>query len=97
MLRDSIPKEKVVHVFFTKTTAIYKLFSTLTSQQTLSKDMVALTMKEIAQFMEGQFNSKLFNVQKHFKFWYNMQCKPGETVPELTAKICQEATICDFM
>ena len=52
---NSIPKEKVAQVFLTnQTTSTYKLLCILPGQQAPPKNINALTMKDIAQFMEGQ-------------------------------------------
>lgn len=94
---NSIPKDKVAQVFLTnQTPAIYKLLGTLGAQQTPPKDINALSMEVIAQFMKGQFDPKRFIVRERFKFWSDMQRKPGETVSELAARIRQDAATCDF-
>lgn len=85
---SSTPAEKVAQVFLTNQTPdIYRLLSTLAAQQTPPKDINDLSMKEIAQFMKGQFDPKRFIVRERFKFWSDMQRKPGETVSELVARI----------
>ncbi|XP_045117643.1 uncharacterized protein K02A2.6-like [Portunus trituberculatus] len=55
-----------------------------------------LTMKDIGQYMENQYDPKRFVIRERFKFWSSMQHKPGETIPELAARIRQDATTCDF-
>ena len=46
--------------------------------------------------MKEQFNLKLFIVRERFKFWSDMQWKPGKTLQELAACIRQDAATCDF-
>nr|KAG5696368.1 hypothetical protein BaRGS_028363 [Batillaria attramentaria] len=55
-----------------------------------------LTMDQIVKFMKEQFDPKLFIVRERFKFWSNMERKPGETLQELAARIRQDAATCDF-
>ena len=63
-----------------QTTAVYKQLSTLAAQMNPSKDIHTLTMDEIVNFMKEQFDPKRFIVRERFKFWSDMQRKPGETV-----------------
>ena len=51
---NSIPQGKTAHVL----TATYKLLCTLAGQQVPLQDISALTMEDIAKFMESQFNPK---------------------------------------
>nr|KAG5686019.1 hypothetical protein BaRGS_010560 [Batillaria attramentaria] len=53
-------------------------------------------MDQIVEFMKEQFDPKLFIVRERFKFWSNMERKPGETLQELAARIRQDAATCDF-
>ena len=46
--------------------------------------------------MKEQFDPKLCIVRERFKFWSDMQRKPGETLQELAARIRQDAATCDF-
>ena len=39
---------------------------------------------------------KKFVIRERFKFWSDMQRKPGETIHELAARIRQDAATCDF-
>nr|KAG5689625.1 hypothetical protein BaRGS_035248 [Batillaria attramentaria] len=55
-----------------------------------------LTMDQIVAFMKEQSDPKLFIVRERFKFWSNMERKPGETLQELAARIRQDAATCDF-
>ena len=65
-------------------------------KKTPPKDINKLTMSESANFMKEQFDPKLFIVRERFKFWSDMQRKPGETLQELAARIRQDAATCDF-
>ena len=60
------------------------------------KDIHKLKMGEIENFLKEQFDPKRFIVRERFKFWSDMQRKPGETVQELAARIRQDAATCDF-
>ena len=60
------------------------------------KEIENLTMEEIVAFMDEQYDSRKLIVQECFRFWSQMQHKPGETVPELAARIRQDAAKCDF-
>ena len=53
-------------------------------------------MTEIETYMKHQFDPKRFVVRKRFKFWSEMQRKPGESVLELAARIRQAAATCNF-
>jgi len=46
--------------------------------------------------MKQQFDPKRFIVRERFKFWSEMQRKPGESILELAARIRQAAASCDF-
>lgn len=95
---NSISEEKESKVFLTiQTAATYKLLSTMAGQLTPSKDVNSLAFDEIIQFMENQFDSRRFVVRERFKFWSDMQRKPGETIQELAARIRQDAATCDFV
>ena len=59
-------------------------------------DINKLTMSEIVNFMEEQFDPKLLIVRERFKSWSDMQRKPGETLQELAARISQDAATCHF-
>ena len=94
---NAVPDERKAQVFLTnQTPAVYKQLANLASQQNPSKKINELTMEEIVGFMKEQFDPKLFIVRERFKFWSNMDRKPGETVQELAARIRQDAATCDF-
>jgi len=46
--------------------------------------------------MKQQFDPKRFIVRERFKFWSEMQRKPGKSVLELAARIREAAATCDF-
>ena len=74
---------------------IYKLLANLAKQQSPPKDINELTLDEIVAFIKEQFGPRRFVVRERFKFWSDMNCKPGETLQELAARI-QDATTCTF-
>ena len=76
--------------------ATFKLISTLAVKMAIPKEVENLTMEEIVAFMEEQYDSRKFIVQERFRFWSQMLCKPGETIPELAARVRQDAAKCDF-
>ena len=88
VVASAVPEQRQAQVFLTnQTAAVYKQLSNLATQQTPPKDINKLTMSEIVNFMKEQFNPKLFIVRERFKFWSDMQRKPGETLQELAARI----------
>uniref|UniRef100_A0A0L8GH78 CCHC-type domain-containing protein n=1 Tax=Octopus bimaculoides TaxID=37653 RepID=A0A0L8GH78_OCTBM len=90
---NAVPEQ----LFLTNQTAtIYKQLANLATQQNPPKDINNLTMDEIVDFMKVQFDPKLFIVRERFKFWSDMQRKPGETLQEPAARIRQDAATCDF-
>ena len=93
----SIPDVKQAQVFLTnQSSTVYKLLSNLAAQQNTPKDVNDLSMKEIEDFMKEQYDPKRFVVRERFRFWSDMQRKPGETIHELAARIRHDATTCDF-
>uniref|UniRef100_A0A0L8GAJ4 Uncharacterized protein n=1 Tax=Octopus bimaculoides TaxID=37653 RepID=A0A0L8GAJ4_OCTBM len=87
----------MAQVFLTNQTAtVYKQLTNLATQQNPPKDINNLIMDEIVDFMKEQFDPKLFIVRERFKFWSDMQRKPGETLQELAARIRQDTATCDF-
>ena len=94
---NSVLEEKKAHVFLTnQTTVTYKLLTNLAVQQSPPKNVNDLTIDDIEEFMMEQFHPKRFIVRERFKFWSNMDRKPGEKVQELVARIRQDAVTCDF-
>ena len=94
---NSIPNTKQPQVFLTNQSATrYKLLCTLASQFNPPKDVNELSLDEIIKMMEEQFDPKRFVVRERYKFWSDMNRKPGETVQELAARIRQQAATCDF-
>ena len=93
----SIPDTKKAQVFLTnQSSAKYRLLCNLAAQQTPPVDINSLPMETIVTFMKSQFDPSLFVVRERFKFWSNMQRKPGESIQELAARIRQDAATCDF-
>ena len=68
----------------------------MAGHQAPPQDINRLTLEDIANFMEIQFDPKRFIVQEWFKHWSDVQRKPGETVQEVAARLCQQAVTCDF-
>ena len=65
----SIPPEKRPQVFLTNQTAtVYKLLSNLAAQAQPTKNINDLTMDEIVNFMQDQYDPKKFVIRKRFKF-----------------------------
>eukprot|EP00731_Ephydatia_muelleri_P009196 Em0004g1534a len=94
---NSVPDDKAAQIFLTNQTKVtYKLLGNLASQQTPPKDVNELTLNEIQGFMKSQFDPTRYVVRERFKFWSEMQRKPGETVLELAARIRHDAVRCDF-
>ena len=79
-----------------QTSAVYKMLSNLAAQESPAKTFNELSMAEIVEYMKQQFDPKRFVVRERFRFWSNMQRKPGETIQELAARIRQDAGTCDF-
>ena len=97
VVASAVPEQRQAQVFLTnQTAAVYKQLANLAAQQTPPKDINKLTMLEIIDFMKEQFGPRLFIVGERFKFWSDMQRKPGETFEELAARIRQDAATCDF-
>ena len=96
-MANAVPEQRQAQVFLTnQTAAVYKQLANLATQQTPSKDIKELTMSEIVNFMKEQFDPELFIVRERFKFWSDMQRKPGKTLQELAARIRQDAATYDF-
>ena len=94
---NAIPAVRVPQVFLTnQTPTVYKQLANLAAQQNPKKDINDLEKDEIVNFMKDQFDPKLFVVRERFKFWSNMERKPGETLQELAARIRHDAATCDF-
>ena len=92
-----MPDNKKTHIFLTnQTTVIYKMLTNLASQSQPSKDIHALELNEVCEFMEENFHPKRFIVRKRFKFCSKMDRKSGESIQELVPIIQQDAVTCDF-
>ena len=93
----SVPQAKQARVFLTnQSAAIYKMLSNLACQQTPPKTVHQLNLTEIKACMKEQFDSNKFVVRERFRFWSDLNRKPGETVQELASRIRQGAATCDF-
>ena len=93
----SVPSEKRASVFLTNQIPVtYKLLNNLAGQQTPSKEVNQLDIKEISEFITEHFHPKRFIVRERYKFWSHMDRKPNETIQELVARIRQDAVTCDF-
>ena len=76
---NAVPDARKAQVFLTnQTPSVYKQLANLAAQQNPMKDINDLSMDEIVDFMKEQFDPKLFIVRERFKFWSNMERKPGE-------------------
>ena len=62
----------------------------------MPKRVNKLSMDDIQEFMEEQYDPRQFVDQERCNFWLIKKCQPGETVHELAARTRQAATICDF-
>lgn len=94
---NSIPREKQALVFLTnQSSEVYKLIDTYASQLTEPTTANKLTMEAIQSFMSQHYDPKRFVVRERFRFWSEIQRKPGETPHELAARVRQMATTCDF-
>ena len=93
---NAVPDARRAQVFLTNQTPnVYKQLANLAAQQNPKKDTNELSMDELVNFMKEQFNLKLL-MRERFKFWSNMEWKPGETLQELAARIRHDAATCDF-
>ena len=93
----SVPKSKKPKVFLTnQTSTIYKMLSNLAAQELPVREISALSMDQISEYMKKQFDPKRFVVRERFRFWNDMKRKPGKSIPELAARIRQAAATCDF-
>ena len=93
----SVPENMVAQVFLTnQSTVVYKLLQNLAAQQQPPVEINTLPMGTIVTFMSEQYDPKRFVVRERYKFWSDMQRKPGESIQELAARIRQDAITCDF-
>ena len=93
----SIPEERKANVFLiSQSPVLYKQISNMAGQLETPKEINAVTMEEIDNFLKEQYDPTRFLVRERYKFWSTMKRKPGETVHELANRIRQEATTCDF-
>ena len=94
---NSVPAEKRAQVFLTnQSRENYKILSNLASQQSPAKGINELSLDEVEEYMRSQFGPTRYIVRERFKFWTEMNRKPGEMIQELAARICHDAVTCDF-
>ena len=94
---NSVPAEKRAQVFLTnQSREIYKLLSNLASQQSPVKGINDLSLDEVEEYMRSQFDPTRYIVRERFKFWTEMNRKPGETIQESAARIRHDAVTCNF-
>ena len=70
--------------------------SSNTSQLTPSTDINQLSISEIVDYMKTQFDPTQYIVRERYKFWSDLKRTLGETIPELAARIRQDAVTCGF-
>ena len=75
---------------------MYKLLQNLATQQQPPVDINKLTMDDIVKFMSEQYDPKRFVLRERYKFWSDLQRKPGESIHDLAARIRQDAVTCGF-
>ena len=63
------------------------MLSNLAAQESPEREINELTMDAIVAYMKHQFGPWRFVVRERYKLWSGMQRKPGETIPELAARI----------
>ena len=66
------------------------------SQQQPRVDINDADMTLLTEFMAEQFDPKLFVIRERYKFWSDLERKPGETITQLAARIRQDALTCSF-
>lgn len=94
---NSIPEPKLATVFLTNQSKVtYKLLSSYASQLTPPVQVKELSMEQISAYMKLQFDPTRYIVRERYKFWSELQRKPGETIQELAARIRQDAVTCNF-
>ena len=94
---NSILEAKYAQVFLTnQSPTIYKLLDTLAGQQTPPIRGNDLSMTQIREFMEEQFDTKQLVVQERYKFWSLKKRQPGKSPNDLAARLRQAAATSDF-
>ena len=89
--------EKRAQVFLTnQSLENYKMLTNLTSQQSPAKGINELSLDEVEELMSSQFDPTPYIVRERFKFWTEINHKPGEMIQELAACIRHDAATCDF-
>ena len=72
------------------------MLSNLAAQETPPKNINNLTMEQTKNYMKKQFDPKRFVVRERFRFWNEMERRPGESIQELATRIRHAAATCDF-
>ena len=52
----------------------------MAAQLSTLKQINDLSMDEILEFLKDQYDPKCFIVRERYKYWSDMQRKPGETI-----------------
>ena len=64
-----VPESKKPKVFLTyQTSTIYKMLSNLAAQESPAREINALSMEQISEYMKKQFDPKRFVVRERFRF-----------------------------
>jgi hypothetical protein len=93
----SVPSHKTAQVFLaSQSPVIFKLLSNLASLRQPPIDVNMLPIEEIEQYMMEQFHPRRFVIRERYRFWSNLDRKPGESVLELAARIRADAVTCEF-
>ena len=94
---NSIPNEKLAHVFLTnQTSETYQLLDNLAGQQDPPILVKDLGMDQIQEFMRGHFDPARFVIQERYNYWSSPARWPGESLNELEARLRKAAATCDF-
>ena len=94
---NSIPNEKLAHVFLTnQTSATYQLLDNLAGQQDPPIPVKDLSMDQIQGFMQEHFDPARFVIQERYNYWSSPARRPGESPNELAARLRKAAATCDF-
>jgi len=92
----SVPEERKAQVFLTNFPWCIKCFPIWGLRNRQAKAINEITMDEILAYMKHQFDPRRFVIRERYRFWNDMQRKPGEAIPESAARIRRDAATCDF-
>ena len=94
ILVNSIPASKAAEIFLTlQTLEIYKSLEILAFQLRPPQEIHYLQFEKILQFMESQYDPKLFVIRESYKFYTAFKRLPGESVQELASRIRKGAIL----